>query len=74
MLTILRPYQEVLFILAHSASPIDTKPDRVVTYDMGPPLKNHIRLSKKFFPLTYFFLPQKCTFNLTLGPLYDYSC
>ena len=36
---------------------MDTKFDRLVAYDMVPPLKNHITLSNKFFPFIFFTTP-----------------
>ena len=35
--------------ISNSKSPMDTKPDRVVGYDMHQHSKNHITLSKNFF-------------------------
>ena len=81
MLTIFLPHQrtiphpvartEVFFILAQSTGPMDTKLDRMVAYDMEPPLKIISALVKNYFHSHIFFEPQKCTFNLTIGSLYD---
>ena len=49
---------EVFFILAQFVSSMNTKLERAVAHDMGPPLKNHICLSRKFFSFIYFLLPQ----------------
>ena len=41
--------------ISNSKSPMDTELDRVVTYDMGPPLKKSHQLSQKLFPFIVFF-------------------
>ena len=41
--------------ISNSASPMDTKLDRVVAYDMEKTIKKHITFSKKIFPFMNFF-------------------
>ena len=50
--------------ISNCTSLMGTKPDWVVAYDIKPPVKSHITLSKKFL-FSYFFLSQQCTLNLT---------
>ena len=53
--------------ISNSKSPMDTELDRVVTYDMSPPLKKSHQPQSKALSIHSFFLPQQCTFNYTQG-------